>query len=91
MLYPDPKNPYVSLVNIFNPDYKTHPKFENATPVRGTILPGETLFLFSSMGHPVILAYNSDQFRLIFVHLQKDIFGMLRFGKHDCNLIHIVG
>jgi len=45
MLYPDPKNPYVSLVNIFNPDYNTHPKFKNATSIKETLLQGETLFI----------------------------------------------
>jgi ribosomal protein L16 Arg81 hydroxylase len=45
MLYPKPENPYVSEVNIFNPDYKKHPKFKYATPITTTILPGETLFI----------------------------------------------
>lgn len=54
MLYPDPKNPYVSLVNIFNPDYTIHPKFKDATPVKGTILPGETLFIPRGTWHTAL-------------------------------------
>jgi hypothetical protein len=45
MLYPNPDNPYVSEVNIFNPDYKKHPKFKYAKAITATILPGETLFI----------------------------------------------
>lgn len=54
MLYPDPKNPYVSMVNIFNPDYNVHPKFKNATPIKGTILPGETLFIPRGTWHTAL-------------------------------------
>jgi len=54
MLYPDPRNPYVSMVNIFNPDYKIHPEFENATPIKGTILPGETLFIPRGTWHTAL-------------------------------------
>ncbi len=54
MLYPDPRNPYVSLVNIFNPNYKIHPEFENATPIKGTILPGETLFIPRGTWHTAL-------------------------------------
>jgi hypothetical protein len=54
LLYPDPNNPYVSLVNIFNPNYNIHPNFKNATPVKGTILPGETLFIPRGTWHTAL-------------------------------------
>ena len=54
LLYPDPENPYVSKVNIFNPDYELHPGFKNATPIKGTILPGETLFIPRGTWHTAL-------------------------------------
>lgn len=54
MLYPNPENPYVSRVNIFNPDYNLHPNFKSATPIKGTILPGETLFIPRGTWHTAL-------------------------------------
>jgi hypothetical protein len=44
-LYPNVKNPIVSDVNIFNPDYEKHPAFRQATPIIVTIEQGETIFI----------------------------------------------
>ncbi len=44
-LYPTPGDQWQSEVNIFNPDYERHPKFRNATPIKFTVGPGETLFI----------------------------------------------
>lgn len=76
MLYPDPNNPYISKVNIFNPDLTIHPKFKDASPIHGTILPGETLFIPRGTWHTAlslttnisiifdqINEYNFDQWR----------------------------
>ncbi len=44
-LYPNPENPLVSDVNIFNPDYDKHPAFRKATPIIITVEQGETIFI----------------------------------------------
>jgi histone arginine demethylase JMJD6 len=44
-LYPKAENHLVSDVNIFNPDYKKHPNYRQATPITVTVEPGETIFI----------------------------------------------
>lgn len=44
-LYPDPKEPWKSKVNIFEPDYAMFPKYKEATPVNFTVSAGETLYI----------------------------------------------
>jgi histone arginine demethylase JMJD6 len=44
-LYPKPGDPFVSQVNIFNPDYEKHPKYKYAKPIVVTIEKGETIFI----------------------------------------------
>ena len=44
-LYPDPDNQWISLVNIFEPDYEKFPKYKNATPIHFKVGAGETLFI----------------------------------------------
>ena len=50
-LYPDPDNPWKSLVNMFEPDYEKHPKFKQATPLSFMLGPGETLYIPSGIWH----------------------------------------
>jgi histone arginine demethylase JMJD6 len=44
-LYPKAANPFVSEVNIFNPDFEKHPGYKNATPITVTVEKGETIFI----------------------------------------------
>jgi hypothetical protein len=51
-LYPDPKDPWKSLINDHeNPDYGRFPLYRNATPIRFTVGPGETLFIPFGIWH----------------------------------------
>jgi len=51
LLYPDPKNPWKSELNIFEPDYQQYPKFKEATPITFTVSAGETLFIPFGLWH----------------------------------------
>lgn len=51
-LYPDPNDPWKSLVTDHDdPDYDKFPLYRNATPIRFTIGPGETLFIPFGIWH----------------------------------------
>ncbi len=45
LLYPHKDNPYVSAVDIFNPDYERFPRCKEATPITVTVEQGETIFV----------------------------------------------
>jgi histone arginine demethylase JMJD6 len=50
-MYPKPDNPWLSEVNIFNPDYTKHPKYKQATPITITVNAGETMFIPWGLWH----------------------------------------
>jgi hypothetical protein len=45
LLYPNEDNPYISRVDIFNPDYEKFPKYRDATPIVVTVEQGESIFI----------------------------------------------
>lgn len=51
LLYPEAENPWKSQVNIFKPDFERHPLYRQATPLRFTVGPGETLFIPFGLWH----------------------------------------
>jgi histone arginine demethylase JMJD6 len=51
LVYPDPKNPWRSQLNIFEPDYQKYPKYKEATPITFTVSAGETLFIPFGLWH----------------------------------------
>ena len=51
-MYPDPENPWVSLIdNQRNPDLKKFPKWANATPISFVVGPGESMFIPNGWWH----------------------------------------
>ncbi|CAN5402424.1 hypothetical protein BH09BAC6_BH09BAC6_05720 [soil metagenome] len=50
-MYPYPDNPKFSQVNFLNPDYEKFPLFKEATPIKVTVLEGETLLFPSGWWH----------------------------------------
>ena len=58
LLYPKPDNSWQSELNLFEPDYEKYPLFKEATPIRFTVGPGETLFIPAGTWHS---AYSTTQ------------------------------
>jgi len=50
-LYPKPGNRWQSEVDIFNPDYRRHPDFKYATPIKFVLGLGESLFIPFDIWH----------------------------------------
>lgn len=51
-MYPDPENPRISTINsVLEPDYERFPLFKNATPLKTTLHPGESIFMPSGWWH----------------------------------------
>ena len=83
-LYPQPHDKHVSQVNIFNPDYEKHPLFKNATPVKVSVMEGETIFIprgtwhsASSPGTNISVIF--DQMNSInYSHWKKDVWAVKR-------------
>ena len=51
LLYVGSGQAWQSPVNIFEPDYKKHPKFRDATPIHFTVSAGETLYIPFGVWH----------------------------------------
>ncbi len=50
-LYPKPDYPWISEVDMYNPDYVKFPKFKQATPIVVNVKDGETIFIPSGIWH----------------------------------------
>ncbi len=50
-VYPDPDNPWKSLVDIKNPDLNKFPLWSKVTPISFVVGPGETMFIPNGWWH----------------------------------------
>lgn len=59
-LYPNPRYPVVSQVDVGHPDLHTYPEFPNATPVTFMIGPGDTVFIPARWWHYIVSCYDNN-------------------------------
>jgi ribosomal protein L16 Arg81 hydroxylase len=59
-LYPNPRYPVVSQVDVGHPDLHTYPEFPNASPVTFMIGPGDAVFIPARWWHYIVSCYDNN-------------------------------
>ena len=59
-LYPNPRYPVVSQVDVGHPDLRTYPEFPNASPITFTIGSGDAVFIPARWWHYIVSCYDNN-------------------------------
>lgn len=59
-LYPNPRFPVVSQVDVGHPDLAAYPGFSKATPITFMIGPGDTVFIPARWWHYIVSCYDNN-------------------------------
>ena len=59
-LYPNPKIPAISLVDVAAPDLDRFPAFSRATPIQFVVSPGDSVFIPAGWWHYVASTYDNN-------------------------------
>ena len=93
-LYPKPDNPWLSEINIFEPDFQKFPKYKEATPIKFTVGPGETLFIPFGTWHsaysltPTISVAFDQLNNKNYSEFMKDVWS---FKRSESNFLKAIG